>query len=99
MSIEKVKKASAELFAKAVAAPSGTETTPTAITPAVISLCGSLSTEPPTYVPVRQDRHGIYGFCNLGVLEKIKADGGTIRFGWNIWEYPGLYLTAEFHAV
>ena len=99
MSIEKVKQASTELFAKAAAAPSGKETTPIAITPAVISLCESLNAEPPTYVPVRQDPHGIYGFCNLGVVEKIKADGGTIRFGWNIWEYPGLYLTAEFHAV
>jgi hypothetical protein len=33
------------------------------------------------------------------VLEKIKAEGGAIRFGWNIWEYAGVYLTAEFHAV
>ena len=83
MSIDKVKQASAELFAKAAAAPSGKETTPIAITPAVISLCESLSAEPPAYVPVRQDPHGIYGFCNLGVWRRSKlkaarsASGGT----------------------
>jgi hypothetical protein len=99
MSIEKVRAASSELFSRTAAGPSGKETTPTAITPAVIALCESLNTEPPAYMPVQEDRCGLYGFCNLGVLGKIKADGGTIRFGWIIWEYPGLYLTAEFHSV
>ena len=33
------------------------------------------------------------------MLDKIKADGGSIRFGRIIWEYPGIYLTAEFHTV
>lgn len=33
------------------------------------------------------------------MLEKISHDGGSILFGWTIWEWPGVLLTAEFHAV
>ncbi len=25
--------------------------------------------------------------------------GGTIRFGWSIWEWPNVYIEAEHHAV
>jgi hypothetical protein len=91
-----VRRLSADLFR---ADAGGNETTPTLIGPEIIDLCASLDTDPPVFVPVCDDPHGLYGFCNVGVLEKIKADGGTIRFGWNIWEYPGVYLNAEFHAV
>jgi hypothetical protein len=95
-----IRQLSADLFARAAAgAGSSHETTPTAITPEIISLSESLKAEPPVYVSVVDDPYGMYGFCNLGVLQKIKTDGGSIRFGWNVWEYPGVYLTAEFHAV
>jgi hypothetical protein len=95
-----VRQLSNDLFAKATAvAGASHETTPGAITAEIIGLCESLNANPPVYVPVGDDPHGMYGFCNLGVLDKIKAEGGEIRFGWNIWEYPGVYLTAEFHAV
>jgi hypothetical protein len=33
------------------------------------------------------------------VLEKTKHDGGTIQFGWIIWQMPDVLLTAEFHTV
>lgn len=45
------------------------------------------------------DAYGLYGWCADGVLEKVKNDGGDIRYGWTIWEWPGVLLTAEFHAV
>jgi hypothetical protein len=95
-----VRQLSNDLFAKAAAVVGVShETTPGAITAEIIGLCESLNADPPVYVPVGDDPHGMYGFCNLGVLDKIKAEGGEIRFGWSIWEYPGVYLTAEFHAV
>lgn len=75
------------------------ETTPNAISAEMIEWCESFGTSPPVYVPVQQDTCGLFGFCNIGVAEKIKTDGGTIRFGWIIWEYPRLMLTAEFHAA
>lgn len=95
-----VRQISADLFARAAAvAGASNETTPAAITPEIIAFCDSLKADPPVYLPVQKDRNGMYGFCNIGVLEKIKVDGGAIRFGWIIWEYPRAYLTAEFHAV
>jgi hypothetical protein len=95
-----VKKVSADLFRQAASVAGGSnETTPTTIGPEIVALCESINADPPVIVPVCKDPNGLYGFCNVGVLEKVKVDGGTIRFGWNIWEYPGVYLTAEFHAV
>ena len=95
-----VRQLSADLFAQAAAVAGGSnETTPVAIGPDIIALCESLKTDLPAYVPVQTDPNGMFGFCNVGVLEKTKADGGAIRFGWCIWEYPGVCLTAEFHAV
>jgi hypothetical protein len=96
----KVRQLSADLFARAAAVGGGSnETTPVAISPDIIALCESLKTDPPGYVPVQTDPYGIFGFCNVGVLEKTKADGGTIRFGWCIWEYSRVWLIAEFHAL
>jgi uncharacterized protein YecA (UPF0149 family) len=33
------------------------------------------------------------------VREKILHEGGAIQHGWCIWELPGLFIEAEFHAV
>jgi hypothetical protein len=93
-----IRRVSAALFDRE-AAGTATETTPSVISPQVIRLCDSLKANLPCYVPVQIDPHGIYGFCNDGVMEKVKADSGAIMFGWTIWEYPQLYLTAEFHAI
>jgi len=92
-----VRQLAAALFAKT--AVGGNETTPIAISPDIIAFCESLKADAPVYVQVQSDPDGMFGFCNVGVLEKTKADGGTIRYGWCIWEYPGVWLIAEFHAV
>jgi hypothetical protein len=78
------------LFATASAARGGSETAPPAIGPEIVALCKVLKTNTASYVPVQKDPNGLYGFCNVGVLEKISVDGGAIRFGWIIWEYPGV---------
>ena len=28
-----------------------------------------------------------------------QAQGGHVQFGWSIWEWPGVYVEAEHHAV
>lgn len=76
-----------------------TETTPAAITPAVEQLAAVVGASPPIFVRVVDDQYGLYGFCNTGVLEKVRNDGGQICFGWTIWEWPGVFLTAEFHSL
>ena len=92
------KKMSEEHF-QAAAFERPAETTPPAITAAIKAFAAKLCEEPARYVPVVKDEMGLYGWCSDGVLEKIKDDGGTIRFGWTIWEWPRILLTGEFHAV
>lgn len=75
------------------------ETTPALLTPDLERFCDSLGGEAPSFVPVADDPHGLFGWCSDGVGEKIKSDGGNIVFGWTIWEWPSVLWTAEFHAV
>ena len=37
--------------------------------------------------------------CFFSVRERVRRDGGRIQLGWSIWEWPGVYLEAERHAV
>jgi hypothetical protein len=97
-SFQDKKKMSDEHF-RAAALGEPDETTPPVISPAVNEFAAALDGEAPRYVPVINDLNGLYGWCSDGVLEKIHKDGGTIRFGWTIWEWPRIMLTAEFHAV
>ena len=39
------------------------------------------------------------GDCFENVRRKLKKDGGRIQFGWAVWEWPGVFLEAEHHAV
>jgi len=98
-SFAELKKTADAHFETARAANEVTETTPTALSDAVIEFAATLTTEQPIMVPVVSDRFGLYGWCSDGVSEKVKVDGGSIVFGWTIWEVPKLLLTAEFHAV
>lgn len=75
------------------------ETTPTEITEALKEFCIELCWSEPAFIPVQSDQDGMYGFCNLTVAEKIKKEGGRPVHGWMIWEWPGVFWTAEFHMV
>lgn len=92
------KRASEELFARAAADQGVEETTPENITPEVQNFATELGGVA-TKVPVVADQFGLYGWCSDGVAEKIRMEGGSIVFGWTIWEWPDVLLTAEFHAV
>jgi hypothetical protein len=37
--------------------------------------------------------------CFFCVRERVRRDGGRIQLGWSIWEWPGVYIEAERHAV
>jgi hypothetical protein len=100
MTLEEIRAASAEHFRRdKLNAENVTETTPGKITDAAKRFAATLSDVAPVFVPVVADDHGLYAWCSDGVHEKIKADGGSIVFGWTIWEWPGAMLTAEFHSV
>jgi hypothetical protein len=38
-------------------------------------------------------------YCFFCVRERVRCDGGRIHLGWAIWEWPGVDLEAERHAV
>lgn len=93
---EEKKRQSQELFKQSSQASD--ETTPSSISETVQAFSKRLGGIP-QFVPVKEDQYGLFGWCSDGVVEKAKRDGGTIRFGWVIWEWPDIFLTAEFHAV
>ncbi len=37
--------------------------------------------------------------CFNCVRQKVERAGGRIQYGWAIWEWPGVYVEAEHHAV
>lgn len=97
--IAEIQKTGAELFANERQGAAGRkETTPAAINDDISRFCATLGSSP-LYIPVVNDPDGIYGFCSDGVELKIAKSGGRIVFGWCIWEWPGVFLTAEFHSV
>ena len=100
LSFADMRRLSAELFERH-RTQSIPETTPSAITPAVLAFAAlSLDGLPVVEVPVVPDQqYGLYCWCFDGVMEKTKHDGGGIRLGWVIWEWPNAFLNAEFHAV
>ncbi len=75
------------------------ETTPPKITASHVEFAKTLSPTDLARVAVIADQYGLYGWCSDGVLEKMKHDGGSIVFGWTLWEWPGAMLTGEFHSV
>src|ERR1700761_7847752 len=93
------KQASEDLFREEHAArESVQETTPITITSEVENFAAELGGLP-IRVSVIADQYGLYGWCADGVREKIRREGGSIVFGWTIWEGPNVLLTAEFHSV
>src|SRR5882672_6074126 len=72
---------------------------PPVVTEPIQAFAAELGPLPPVHMPLRKDDHAIYGWPADGISEKIRTDGGSIQFGWRVREWPGVLLTAEFHAV
>lgn len=72
---------------------------PRRITPEILAVCGTLGGEsPPVYLPVTPAPGAFMARCYMNV-EYCLDEGDEMRFGWLIWEMPGVFLTAEHHAV
>ena len=79
--------------------PFEVETTPDTVTPAIEEFAAELRCLAPVYVPVVPAPGSRAGRCWESVATAMRKHGGHRRYGWAIWERPGLFLTAEFHAV
>lgn len=73
---------------------------PKIVKPYVISFCRSIVTQPePVYLPVRPLEGAPANDCFLIVPQYVLQHGGEQLIGWSIWEWPRVYIEAEFHLV
>lgn len=66
----------------------------------VLAFCKKVS---PGVLPVRLVIRSESGClprdCFANVQRMVSREGGAIRFGWAIWEWPRVFIEAEHHAV
>lgn len=74
--------------------------TPRRITPEILDFCATLDAgASPVYMPVTPEPFSLIAKCYMNVIKACELAGGTPHLGWLIWEMPGVFLTAEHHAV
>lgn len=74
--------------------------TPTSIDERVRALCSKLvPNRDPIYVPVQPEHDAEIEDCFVNVARKVDREGGTILHGWQIWDWVGVLIEAEFHAI
>ena len=66
----------------------------------VMTLCRSLHKfNCPREVEVRPWAFAHESQCFVNVRERVNIEGGSIRYGWALWQPCGAFLAAEHHAV
>ena len=74
--------------------------TPKTLSPQILALAHRLvSGGAPVFVPVRPRANAEINECFGNVAAQVREAGGEIQHGWALWEWPGVMLEAEFHAV
>lgn len=74
--------------------------TPAELSPTLASLCEHLVPGTvPFYVDVAPLPSAPANECFPLVEAHVAQHGGTRLLGWALWEMPGLFVEAEFHAV
>ena len=74
--------------------------TPSKITPEILDLCDRIvAGGTPEFVAHVPARGAIVRECFPNVTAHVRAEGGSLVYGWAIWEWPGVFIEAEHHAV
>jgi len=74
--------------------------TPSRITADVRRLCRRIGqVSEPVFVEVGHPVDSRLNDCFMDVRMQVDDHGGSIQHGWTIWEWPGVFSEAEFHAV
>jgi hypothetical protein len=74
--------------------------TPENINESVLSFCHEIVPDAePEFVKVIPEPYSVLNDCFNNVNNKIKSDGGSIQYGWQIWLWAGTFIEAEFHAL
>lgn len=75
-------------------------TTPKTITSEIRKLCEKvLPGSTPEYVEVIPTPEALPSECFPNVEQHVEKHGGKSIIGWQVWEWPGVFAEAEFHAV
>lgn len=75
-------------------------TTPRRVSPEIKSLANRLVPGGmPTFVPLLSGVRRVKDDCFENVRAQVVEAGGEIVYGWRFWEWPNVFLEAEFHAV
>ena len=73
---------------------------PYQISNGILKFCNSINpSSKPTYVQMAPIPGAIQNECFGNVDKKIERSGGNKIHGWTIWEWKGIFIEAEFHAV
>ena len=74
---------------------------PKIIKPYVLSFARQVVGEEttPTYVPCSPVSGALQNECFPLVDSHIERNGGRVVLGWAIWEWPSVFIEAEFHAI
>ncbi|MGO3891392.1 MAG: SEC-C domain-containing protein [Paenalcaligenes sp.] len=74
--------------------------TPSKITKQIEKLISKISPgQKALYLQVQPGPEAVAQECFDNVRVKVESAGGSVQYGWLIWEWPHVFLEAEFHAV
>jgi hypothetical protein len=75
-------------------------TTPNFVTVAIEEFCRSIAPNvTPMFISVCPDKEGRVNECYQNVDNYVLKNGGQRLLGWCIWEWSGVLLEAEAHAI
>ena len=73
---------------------------PLLVHPVVRHLCDRIRPDAdPVLVRIGANHSDQPSDCFFNVRRRIGREGGSIRFGWALWEWPRVFIEAEHHAV
>jgi hypothetical protein len=74
-------------------------TTPAEITDEILEVCSEIDpNSKPVFVSVVPAAGARHGYCMTDVPLFAEKNGGSVQFGWIIWQCLKVVLEAEFHA-
>jgi hypothetical protein len=76
------------------------QTAPREISGPVLDLCRELVVDAaPVWVKVTPALGAAVNDCFPTIEGHVREQGGKARYGWQMWEWPGVMVEGEFHAV
>ena len=76
------------------------ERTPVEISAKALELCQQIApASTPVFIEITAEPGCGPADCFENVRRNVAEEGGRIQYGWALWEWPGVFIEAEHHAV